>query len=628
MDNSSGEESDISDSEIDDYAQIPYEQLRRGNLKVKYPNGTLRCPFCSGKKKRDYQYKDLLQHASGVSKGSANRSAMQKAKHLALARYLEIDLSGNSEQKMCPVEKAHIPQSTKKDDLFVWPWIGIVHNFAGKTKDRKRVSGREDLMKRFSEYKPVIIQEQEAIIKFSHDWTGFLGAIKFEKSFAAAHHSKKDWIEHKNDPGPNIYGWLAREDDYNSGRPVGKYLRKNGQLKTVSDIDREAEQDAKNVVAHLTDALDTTNENLNEMEVEYNLKKMTLHRMLDEKDRMYVSYCEEQERMQRLAQERALMVLRYRSNINRELESQRRELDSRNEDLNKREALTEYERQRIDDEKKRNDTRNNSLYLASMEQKRADVNVLRLVEEQEKEREEALNKILCLEKELDAKQMLEMEIEELKGKLLVMKHRGDDNDEGIKQKMKELNEQLEGKISEMDVMENLNQTLIIKERESNDELQETRKELIEGLTDTLTSGRKTLIGIKRMGEINSKTFLKACQERFSRDEAQIEAATQCSKWQEDLKNSDWHPFRVVESNGKTEEILNEEDEKLKSLKLDWGDEIYTVVTTALKEINDYNPSGRYVVPELWNFKETRKATLKEVIAYIINSIRVAKRKRK
>lgn len=76
-----------------------------------------------------------------------------------------------------------------------------------------------------------------------------------------------------------------------------------------------------------------------------------------------------------------------------------------------------------------------------------------------------------------------------------------------------------------------------------------------------------------------------------------------------------------------QEILNEEDDKLTNLKLEWGEEIYNAVVTALKELNEYNPSGRYVISELWNFKENRKATLKEVVGYVLRNIKTAKRKR-
>ena len=88
------EESDISESEINDYIDKPFEELTIEKFKVKGLNGNLRCPFCAGKKKQDYKYKDLLQHALGMGKGSANRSAKQKANHLALAKYLETNLVG------------------------------------------------------------------------------------------------------------------------------------------------------------------------------------------------------------------------------------------------------------------------------------------------------------------------------------------------------------------------------------------------------------------------------------------------------------------------------------------------------------------------------------------------------
>nr|GMD30591.1 factor of DNA methylation 1 [Ipomoea batatas]GMD33886.1 factor of DNA methylation 1 [Ipomoea batatas]GMD37380.1 factor of DNA methylation 1 [Ipomoea batatas]GMD38833.1 factor of DNA methylation 1 [Ipomoea batatas] len=348
--------------------------------------------------------------------------------------------------------------------------------------------------------------------------------------------------------------------------------------------------------------------------------------MIEEKDTLHRAFYEESRKMQRLAREHVQRVLHEQETLNSELEKKKKQLDSWNRELNKREVLTEREKQKLDEEKQRNDERNSSLEMASKEQKKADENVLRLIEEHKREKEAALQKILELEKDIDAKQKLEMEIQELKGKLDVMEHMGGDDDSAVQEKIKEMKEQLDEKIEDMKDLDEMNNALVLKERQSNDELQEARKLLIQGLKDLLSSGRSH-IGIKRMGEIDQKPFQNTCKQRYSSEEADVKALELCSLWQEKVKDPNWHPFRMITIHEKLEEIINEDDEELSKLKEEWGEEICAAVTKALEEVNEYNPSGRYVIPELWNFKEGRKATLKEVVSFIFKQLKTHKRKR-
>ncbi|KAL2485797.1 Factor of DNA methylation 1 [Abeliophyllum distichum] len=634
MGSSSDEESDISDSEINEYFEKPYEELKTGVYKVKGPNGTLRCPFCAGKKKQDYQYNHLFQHATGVGKGSSNRSAKQKANHLALAKYLETDLADKAEPLLQHVVTPAPAVKSEQNDLYCWPWTGIITNILNEPSNGQCVDSSEYWLKHFSKYKPLQVEifwdnlerTAQAVVKFDNDWTGFKNVLLFEKSFEADGHSKKEWDEQRTSPGSNIYGWFAREDDYKSEGTVGDYLRRNGELKTIADLVQEAAKDTEKIVANLANEIDMKNENLDHLQIKYNEKTMSLSRMLQEKDTLHRRFYEETRKLQLDSRERIRRVLDEQETLNIELENKKRRLDSWSKELNKREALTERERQKLEEEKNKNDMRNNALQMASEEQRKADENVLRLAEEHKKEKEEALKKVLELEKNLDEKQKREMEIEELKGKLEVMKHLGKD-DAAVQKKIKEMNEQLEEKIEEMDNLEDLNQQLTVKERTSNDELQLARKELITGLRDMLSSSRVN-IGIKRMGEIDEKAFKNACKLRFPPEEAEIKAAELCSLWQEKLKNPQWHPVKVItDDKGTPQEILNEDDELLRNVKNEWGDEIYDAVTMAFSEMNEYNPSGRYVVPEMWNYKENRKATLKEVINYIFKQLKTLKRKR-
>lgn len=75
-------------------------------------------------------------------------------------------------------------------------------------------------------------------------------------------------------------------------------------------------------------------------------------------------------------------------------------------------------------------------------------------------------------------------------------------------------------------------------------------------------------------------------------------------------------------------MVIKDDEKLIAVKNIYGEEVYEAIKTALLELNEYNPNGRYTVNEIWKAKENRKATLKEVIQYIFKQWKSLKAKRR
>ncbi|XP_065860374.1 factor of DNA methylation 1-like isoform X2 [Euphorbia lathyris] len=94
---------------------------------------------------------------------------------------------------------------------------------------------------------------------------------------------------------------------------------------------------------------------------------------------------------------------------------------------------------------------------------------------------------------------------------------------------------------------------------ANQELQDARKESICGLQETLSN--RTTLGIKRMGELDPKAFVKSCKRKFSDEDWGERAAELCSTLEEYLKDPNWHPLKMQTVEGQLQEIIDVEDEK-------------------------------------------------------------------
>ncbi|XP_022638086.1 factor of DNA methylation 5 [Vigna radiata var. radiata] len=195
-----------------------------------------------------------------------------------------------------------------------------------------------------------------------------------------------------------------------------------------------------------------------------------------------------------------------------------------------------------------------------------------------------------------------------------------DDYEKLKAKVVMLEEELENS-------KDFNQALITKEREINDELEKARKKLMEEITEI--SCLYDNICVRRVGEIDTDPFIRTFRGRknISKEDADQAALKVCSFWQKNVEDSHWYPFKIITSDGKSKEVLDEDDEDLIELKENLGYRAYKAVVAALIEMNEYNSSGRFIVREIWNKEKGRRATLKEGIEFMINQMKSKRRKK-
>lgn len=302
MSHSSEEDTDISDSEIGEYEEKCYEELKTGSQNVKTSDAKFTCPYCPKKRKRDYLYKELLQHASGVGQSSSQkRKPREKATHLALVKYLENDLMNVDAPPEVVDDKSDTPIDS--DEQFVWPWMGIIVNIpTSRTQDGRTVGASGSKIRdeyRSRGFNPVRVNplwnfrghSGTALVEFNKNWPGLDNALAFEKAYALEHHGKKDWLANTGQKS-GLYGWVARANDYNVNNIIGEHLRKMADVKTIPELMEEEARRQDKLVSNLTNIIQKKNKDLCEIEARCTETTQKMVFAMAEKDLLIQSYNE------------------------------------------------------------------------------------------------------------------------------------------------------------------------------------------------------------------------------------------------------------------------------------------------------------------------------------------------
>eukprot|EP00256_Glycine_max_P055759 XP_014623016.2 factor of DNA methylation 5 [Glycine max] len=546
--------------------------------------------------------------------------------------------------------------ASSSDERYVWPWTGIVANIFGKPKHEPVECDSMYWLRKFEQYKPeeaYVLHCAEdptgyVVLEFGTEWTGFTQMMKLDTDFLVDHHGKKDYYEsRKMGYSSGIFGWCAQAEDYNSEGLVGNFLRQKAELKTTSMVAQESLNEKTETLDHLYGEIGSVNKKISEMESKYIEDYMSLDKMMKEieKKRDLLHQTRAEDDHVNCAPVLKSMVMRGREITYKAMEKNKKlqqEIDTMNDELDRwcqqlieQEKSTIQQRRKFEEEKK---SQMESLILATEKQMKARSDVLSLLEKHQvcyvlfvsSFRSDAL---LKLEKEKGNEQKLNLEIAELEEQLKVLRcvnSEEADHENKRKIEIEEIEEKLEDMIFDMSVKDDENQALKKKVQEAKIELEDARQQIIKELPQFLKGVTK--IQIKKIGEVSARSFKKVCMNRNKNNKkASSESVKLCAKWQKEILDSTWHPFKIVEVEGKEiQEVIDENDPKLLSLKNDLGEEAYIAVVTALKELHEYhnsddaenthNSSEKQVIPEIWNSQNGRRATVTEALKYISNRV--------
>ncbi|XP_076943936.1 protein INVOLVED IN DE NOVO 2-like [Bidens hawaiensis] len=279
---------------------------------------------------------------------------------MGLVEYLEKDFDTKVILKSFDSTSKSLLDTTQKqnakEDVYVWPWMAVVANIHVEYKNGKYVGDSGSKLKEDwtgKGYKPEKVHTLWnykghtglAVVGFGSTWDGLCHVLMFMKDFEVNKHGREDWFSREiNGKDDKLYAWIATDKDYNSFGLVGSYLKKNGNLKTVADIQKQEVIELK-LFMGLKAIIDGQDKRSEEINVEISKTDSELKSVVKQKEEMTENFNRDMEMMQKKANEQLKV-------ITAEHERSKWLLEDREKKLRAREVKNDDEKRKLDNEKR------------------------------------------------------------------------------------------------------------------------------------------------------------------------------------------------------------------------------------------------------------------------------------
>lgn len=644
---------DYDSDEVNEAFELAWDGLQNGQLKCLNSDGTFRCPFSPGRKKQDYRYSEIFQHAVGVGKGK--RGPVPAGKHRALQKFLEENLAGRAQPQAERVIhlQQEIPARIDSDDKRVRPWMGILQNIDNRTRRpsdgfRIGVGGAEikEHLKAFNPESVKVLYDYKghlgmAVIGFRNSMDGFKDAEAFDNSFYHKKRGRRDFDkDFPHECGTHLYGWMATKKDFDgtnkgSHKLLIEHLKLNGDLKSLPEIVRELENTAQQQVRNLKEVvikkegfLQSTHQK--NWSLKNKVEDVTAQREQAEREKLQLieDHKKELEDLQQAASIAAEEHERNMSAHRLEFSNKMADLECKSSELETLKLESEVEKARYNAEKQKTQKLLAWYKGQVKQQEEQQIKQIELIKKHKEESDKLENQLQEQRMKLQAKQRRELESQRVTEQLETEKAKKAEIIEAKKEETQKEKEEyvkkiseLEGKLKDLeedvDAGQDLVNQLAVSHRQANDEVESAKSKILQ--SRMLHKYGTSEIGVKVLGAVNTEGWWEECKHKFKTEML-------FQKWTDWIESKlmpkqTFNPVKVVsDGKGGEKHVIDEDDAELTKLRKQYGPLVANAVGVAALEIATWNPSGRYKISMPWDFRADRKATMSQILELLVEVI--------